>query len=68
MHIWFVFREPLYTDEEGRDHRIWNPVRDPKNIVALQISNYVKMVPEPFTENLKFWEKVNLEYLKFQPH
>ncbi len=64
MHVTFIFREPLYRDEERRDHRIWDPVRDPKNIKALQINNDVKMVPEPFTERLKFWETLLLEELK----
>ena len=58
------FREPLYTDDEGKDHRIWDPVTDPKHIQVLQINHEVKMIPEPGTHRIKFWESLGLEDTK----
>ena len=60
--ILFKFRIPLYTDDDGDDHNIWDPVTDPRRIRVLEIKNEVRMVTETAVQRrrLKFWESLGL--------
>jgi len=60
-----LFRsEPLYTDGNGTDIRIWDRVIDPSDVRVLSINEEVKMVPEPHVDRYKFWETVGLADIK----
>ncbi len=56
--------EPLYTDEDGKDMRIWEPVKDPENPIFLQIDKEVTMISEPIQDAIKFWDTLNLNESK----
>ena len=61
MSTWFnTISEPLYTDEDGKYQRIWEPVKDPENPIFLQIDKEVKMISEPVKDAIKFWDTLNL--------
>ncbi|CAL8114282.1 unnamed protein product [Orchesella dallaii] len=52
--------EPLYTSENGTEHRIWEPVKDPSNPMFLQIDSEVTMISDPVKREMKFWETLGL--------
>jgi len=59
--VFYRFREPLYTDPNGTDVRIWDEVfPTDEEIQVLEFNKDIRMIPDPFVRRRKFWENIGL--------
>jgi len=59
--ITIVYRVPLYTDKNGTDVEIWEPVKSSdKEVRFLELNTNVRMIEDRFVQRRKFWENLGL--------
>ena len=53
-------RRPVFTTEDGKDEEFWPAISDPNNMTFLEINERRRLIPEPFSSRIKFWEQLNV--------